>query len=141
LVLDRCDLHAAAAHWQEGLRISRELEDQIGIATGMEWIAHLAAATGDGKRSARLLGAADAVRDKVGIRASPFDQAEHQRLMTALRCSLGAERAERAFSEGRALSFEDVIVEATETGHQLIGEAIWLSPMVDPSLLTDSPRP
>ncbi|MFL5759776.1 MAG: tetratricopeptide repeat protein [Thermomicrobiales bacterium] len=132
LAFDRGDLRGAAARWQEGLLLSREIEDQIGIAIGMEWIAHLAAATGDSDRSARLLGAAGAMRATVGILASPIDQAEHHRLETALHQLLGSERAKRAFVEGRKLSLTDAIAEATEIGVEAIGTTRRPHPVVEP---------
>jgi hypothetical protein len=59
--------------------------------------------------AARLFGAAQAVRDHLGIIRHPHEQPEHEAWIAALRQSLGDARFTAEWEAGRALSWEVAI--------------------------------
>lgn len=66
----------------------------------------------------RLLGAAAAARDVVGIPLSPGDYVEYARDVATLRDQLGEEAFDAAWAEGRAMTLEQAIASALkETAH------------------------
>ena len=61
------DVDAAQAHHARALRLAVELDHPGGIAEGLECLAVVAARRGDTADAARLLGAADAVRERADL--------------------------------------------------------------------------
>jgi hypothetical protein len=71
---------------------------------------------GDNDRAARLDGAADALRGAIGSPLPPNEQCEHERRLSELRAALGDGTFERAFTAGRALTWEQAVAYALEGG-------------------------
>ena len=61
------------------------------------------------QRAARLLGAAERVREALGIALPPLDRDEHQRALSAARVALSATVFEQAWESGRAMSSGEVV--------------------------------
>jgi tetratricopeptide (TPR) repeat protein len=100
-VLGRID--EAAATVSEGLSLVRELETERTALQGLLLTAVISWARGQVSDDvARLIGAADALRDRLGESLAPDADllAEAEQLEVAL----GRERYERAVAEGRAMS-------------------------------------
>ena len=90
----------------EGARITRELGDQLGIAYYVWGLGRVAVLRKNPVRAARLWGAAETLREHMGMTLSPFDLAQsgYERDLASVRSSLGAAAFEASFSEGRSMS-------------------------------------
>jgi predicted ATPase/DNA-binding CsgD family transcriptional regulator len=64
------------------------------------------------EQAARLLGAADAMLERIGAAIWPVDKVEHDRTLAAVVDRLGAVAFSAAFAAGRALSPEEAVAEA-----------------------------
>jgi predicted ATPase/class 3 adenylate cyclase len=93
---------------REMLGLAKRVGDSELIAFGLEKAAVLAAVEGDAARAGRLAGAADAVRESVGIERSEFDSTWVERHLSAM---AGAEFG-AARSEGRELDVDEALSEA-----------------------------
>jgi non-specific serine/threonine protein kinase len=102
VVLLRGDPSHSAMLAQEGLRIRRELNDCLGISWCIEVIAWAASARGHAGHAARLLGAAQAARERVGLRIVPHEQLSHERAVAATRDALGVQAFETIWAEGHS---------------------------------------
>jgi tetratricopeptide (TPR) repeat protein len=110
----------AATLLKESLALFRELGDKPGIGTRggladcLERLARVAVAEGQPERAARLLGAAEALRDALGAPLPPADGAEYQRDVTVIRAGLGEEAFAAAWAAGRAMSLEEAVTVALQ---------------------------
>jgi predicted ATPase/transcriptional regulator with XRE-family HTH domain len=82
----------------EGLGQIRNLGDRRNVAVVLEQLAAVACADGRPEQAARLLGAAEALREAMGARLPPAEQAAHATTEQAARAALG----EAAFAAARA---------------------------------------
>ena len=90
------------------LSIRRSLGDQSGIAVVVEQLAW-AVRSIDPEAAARLLGAADTLRDQVRAPLPPNLRDEHDRIQILLRDELGAERFDLERNAGRSMTAEDAL--------------------------------
>jgi DNA-binding CsgD family transcriptional regulator len=96
----------------DALTLAVELQAQVGIADGLECLGCLGAAAGSHREAARLVGAAQAVRERVGeVRFKVWDACYHTSV-TGLRNAMDAKDFEAAWAEGAALSTEEAIAYA-----------------------------
>jgi predicted ATPase/class 3 adenylate cyclase/Tfp pilus assembly protein PilF len=105
----------AAAMLAGALRIHKSLDRELGIVQNMLGFGALACDRGQFELSARLFGAAEAWRERLGQSVDPFDRIELatgnvERLQKA-RSALGG-TFDRAWAEGRALSRDDALASA-----------------------------
>jgi hypothetical protein len=66
--------------------------------------ARLALAEGDPERAARLAGAADRLRRRVGLRAWPMLRRGEAKLVTQIRQAVGADRFDQLYAAGSRLN-------------------------------------
>ncbi|MFC5885131.1 BTAD domain-containing putative transcriptional regulator [Kitasatospora sp. CM 4170] len=107
----------AAAHQARGLAHARQLDEPRALALSMEGTAGAAAATGATEgyvRAALLLGAADAARRDAGGPLPPGERADVDRIASAARTALGADRFGTVFDQGASLSLPVAVRTATE---------------------------
>jgi predicted ATPase/DNA-binding SARP family transcriptional activator len=104
----------AWAHYTEGLQRFQELGHRGGVAACVEGMARLRASEGKGKSSARLFGAAAALREAAGARLTRWEQKEVEPRVAELRGAMGDAAFEAAWAEGRAMTLEDAIRVAPE---------------------------
>ena len=78
-----------------------------GIAYGLIGLAAVAADGGQPERAARLLGAADVLRERFGCALWATERAAHEAAVGAARAALGEAAFAAAWEEGRALPFTD----------------------------------
>ncbi len=90
----------------------RELSNQSHLASTLEKVAMIAAATGAPIRAARLFGAADALRAEVGGAIQPNDREVLDRSITAARSQTGEIAFNTAWLAGATLTVESAIDEA-----------------------------
>ena len=101
----------AATLLEESLRVLRGSEDKFCLAYGIFGLAAVAAARREPRRAARLWGAAEALREEIGVVSLTqleLHAYDYEGRVSAARNMLGDEGAwERAFVQGRAMSAEE----------------------------------
>ena len=103
------DLSRAAALNARSLALRAQIEDSLGIANSLEGMAAAAIAADGHQRAARLLGAAQRLRARLGAAASPREERELSPIRTAIADKLGTDLAERELSAGQQLTTAEVI--------------------------------
>jgi hypothetical protein len=98
---------------REGLALFHQLSHPLGIATGLEGLAELAAAE-RAERAVTLLGGAQGIRERLGAPLPPVDCAGHERRMEALRAQLAKPQFGRAWAEGQALPLDEIVARGLE---------------------------
>jgi predicted ATPase/class 3 adenylate cyclase len=111
---DQGDDAAARVLFTESLALHRELGHRLGIVKDLEGLAALAVAQAQPERAARLLGAAEALREVIGAPLPPADRAGHDRSVPAVRTALGEQAFATAWAEGRAMSLDEAVAFALE---------------------------
>jgi predicted ATPase/class 3 adenylate cyclase len=117
---ERGDDERALALYKESLTLWRHVGEQSGIAMCLEGLAGAACALAYAVHAARLLGAAAALRERIGAPVPPADQPDYERTVMGVRSTLG-----HAFlpvwEVGQALPLDQVLNEALTiegaTGH------------------------
>jgi hypothetical protein len=94
--------------FEEGAQITRELGNRLDAPYFAEGLAKLVALRGSSVRAARLWGAAEALREQMGVSLSAFDLANsgYEQGLARVRSALDEATFEAAWAEGRAMSFE-----------------------------------
>ena len=96
----------------DALTIAASMQAQLGIPDTLECLATLAGEAGSHREEARLFGAAEAIRERIGeVRLKIYD-AGHEASVAALRNAMGEQDFESAWAEGTALSTEEAIAYA-----------------------------
>ena len=103
------DLQQAKALYKESLTLCRELGAKAGAADSLEWLACVSGAEGEALRAARLFGAAEALREALGIRMSPDERTLEEPYLLAARSQLNGRTWDELWEEGRAMSMEAAI--------------------------------
>ncbi|HEX6508508.1 MAG TPA: LuxR C-terminal-related transcriptional regulator [Chloroflexota bacterium] len=100
------DLARAAQLVQEGIQMSRTIEDRWHLSVGVNAALSLIGERAEQEEQARLLGAGDALRQITGTSRSAWERVPGQ--STAhFREHVEQERWEAAYRQGRSLSFDD----------------------------------
>jgi ATP/maltotriose-dependent transcriptional regulator MalT len=119
---DRGDAARALGLYQEALGRFRGHPDTRMVNEAIEGVATVAAAVGQPQRAARLLGAAAAQRERIGLVFSIApNQAARERAMAAARAGLGEPAFAAAWAAGRELSGEQALGEALEPFEAPVG--------------------
>lgn len=109
VAFDRRDNENARALYEEGLSIAKELGDTSWEVRLVESIAGLAAAEGQPRRAALLLGASEALREAIDYPLPPSHRHDYERPVAAIRAALDAGAFTAAWTEGRATPFEQTV--------------------------------
>ena len=112
----------AGVYLVESLALLRELSERWQIVHNLEVFAWLAAVQGQQTedtqpgllRSARIFGAAEALRETLSAPMFSFQQQFYNRGVAALRAQLDEARLEAAWAEGRAMTLDQVVAYALE---------------------------
>jgi tetratricopeptide (TPR) repeat protein len=103
----------ARALGREAVALLREEGDPRAGAESLETLGGIiAGVAGQGEQAARLLGAAAAVRERLGASKAPDEQKEVEQLVAPAREVLGEPAWTAAFTAGTALSLEAAVAEA-----------------------------
>jgi predicted ATPase/DNA-binding CsgD family transcriptional regulator len=108
--LDRGDRSSALAHFRTGLALFQELADPAMIARCLEGVAAIAASNSP-RAAAQLLGAAAAVRDRLGRPLLPEDLRLHQQTERLLRSTLDEDARAASIDQGRSLALDAAVGE------------------------------
>jgi predicted ATPase/DNA-binding CsgD family transcriptional regulator len=95
-----------------GLGLLLELENTRYIPQDLAILAGPVAAQGNAEKAARLLGASEALLEKMGLVAQAADQVEIERNEAAVREQLDEAAFEAAWGKGRAMSLEEAVAYA-----------------------------
>ena len=91
-----------------------QLRDQFSVAFVLESLASLAYSQGNPERSARLFGAAEALREVIGTPLQAFDRLDYEQNVGSVRKNLDEMTFTRTWAEGRVLTLEQVVAYALE---------------------------
>ena len=108
----RGDLASAASRYDEGLTLAVEYGFPWLSALFVERLAGLTMAAGSLEQSARLFGAAEALRRTIEAPMPAYFRALYDNDLAALRARLELDTLEAAWEDGRALTAETVLVAA-----------------------------
>jgi hypothetical protein len=109
---DLGDAPAAAGLIAEALDLTRSGEFRLVEAEAIEGMAWVSATTGDASTAARMLGAAEAMREATEGGMPPSRQRRLEATEAAARAALGADAFAAASAAGRALGREVAAAEA-----------------------------
>ena len=109
VALSQHQYQQAASCYKESLALCQEVGEKEGIAAALEGLAGIAGALGQAKSAARLLGAAETLRDATGVAVPPMDRAFKERLIATLRTRLGVKDFTEALAEGRRFAPEQAL--------------------------------
>ena len=96
----------------DALACAAAVEAHLGISDILECLATLAGDAGSHREAARLFGAADAIRQRMGVVRFKVWDADYEASVAALRDAMGEKDFESAWAEGAALSTEEAIAYA-----------------------------
>jgi predicted ATPase/DNA-binding CsgD family transcriptional regulator len=105
---------AAQALYEEALSLLKDVDDKWWMAWCLEGMAEVAVAQRRPERAARLFGAAEALRDAIGVPRPPGFRDYCERDLAAARDSLDEAAFENAWEEGRIMTRERAIEYALE---------------------------
>jgi predicted ATPase/class 3 adenylate cyclase len=112
------DVGRAGGYYDEALTLLRELGDRALIASCLEAIAEMAA-PGQPSAAARLYGAAEALREAIGVPPRADYEASMRAAVTAVGAALGEEAFADAWAAGRAMSPEAASASAVAVARDL----------------------
>ena len=115
LARDQGDYARALALYREALELGRSHPGTRVVTEVIEAVGIVAAAVGQAERAARLLGAAEAQRDRLGLRYRVReDQVALEHAVAATRAALGEPAFATAWAAGRSLTPAQAIAEALD---------------------------
>jgi tetratricopeptide (TPR) repeat protein len=115
LQLERGDISEAQSMGTEALQSLVELGDLDAASEGMEVLAGVAAAEGEYIRAARLAGAADSLRNSIGIPLPALERARIERWLEKPRTELEERAFKGAWDEGTEMTKEQAFAYALRT--------------------------
>jgi predicted ATPase/DNA-binding SARP family transcriptional activator len=110
------DYETAYSHLAASLALHRETGDRSAAAICLEEFAGLAASQGRPERASRLFGAAEALRDAIGVEVWAGERAAHDHHEAYARETLGNASFTALWSEGQGMPLEKVIEYALAQG-------------------------
>ena len=99
---------------EQSLAIKRDLGDRWGIAYSLEMFASIALGQGEPDRTARLFGAAEALREAIHAPLRPAERDDHDRAAAASRAQLGIEAYTLEWTLGHAMTLDQALGYALE---------------------------
>jgi predicted ATPase/DNA-binding SARP family transcriptional activator/predicted RNase H-like HicB family nuclease len=141
--IDRGDLDRGVTLLKEGARIARELGDMLGTAYYVWGLGRVAVLHGKPARAARQWGAAEALREQMGMSLSHFDLAAsgYEQDLAAVRSTLSEATFDAAWTEGRAMSPEQAIEYALEAVGEPAADTPTVAPVVAPEPTPSAQKP
>jgi predicted ATPase/DNA-binding SARP family transcriptional activator len=93
---------------RRSLELHTELRDRWRMSSVLEDLAVIALAQDDPRRAARLLGAAEALREAIGTVIAPCERLQHNQTTKAVRDALGDEAFDTALRQGQLASTDEL---------------------------------
>jgi predicted ATPase/DNA-binding CsgD family transcriptional regulator len=116
IALTRGELARAAGLWQAKLD---EEWDAVGIRWAVEALAEVAVAYGENESAARLFGAAETLRERLGLSLVPARAAKYEADVAATRAALGEMAFAAAWEAGRTLPERQLREEAARIARDM----------------------
>jgi predicted ATPase len=107
----RGDPAGARILYEESLAIAGEIGDKELLASGLAGLARVVARQGEPAWSVRLWGRAEALRDAIGAPLQPIERAGYEQAVAAVCDHLGESAFVAAWTQGRAMTTEQVLAE------------------------------
>ena len=98
----------------EGLELSLATHSTRNVTLTLTAFAQLAFVQGQGERAALLAGAAEGLRQRVGLRAWPLQRQGETQMVAQIRQALGADPFDQNFAAGVRLSRQQAIAAARD---------------------------
>jgi hypothetical protein len=102
-------LNEAEAAYRETILAWKRLGHRAAIAHQLESFAFIAQHRGETSRAARLYGAAEGLRESIGIQMTPLEREEYDAEIVSLRRDLDQQTFASAWAEGRGLMLEQAM--------------------------------
>ncbi|HLN68306.1 MAG TPA: BTAD domain-containing putative transcriptional regulator, partial [Streptosporangiaceae bacterium] len=99
---------AAISLLRRSLELHSELRDRWRMSSVLEDLAAIALAQGNVPQAARLLGAAEAMREAIGTVIAPCERLQHNQTTKMVRTSLGDEAFDAALRQGQLASMDEL---------------------------------
>jgi predicted ATPase/two-component SAPR family response regulator len=99
---------AAITMLRRSLELHTELRDRWRMSSVLEDLAAIALALGQARQAARLLGAAEAIRDAIGTVIAPCEQPQHLQTLAAVRSALGEDQFAAARQQGLVATLDEL---------------------------------
>ncbi len=99
---------AAIPLLRRSLELHSELRDQWRMSSVLEDLAAIALAQGNAPRAARLLGAAEAIREAIGTVIAPCERLQHNQTTQAVRTALGDDAFDAALRQGQLAPMDEL---------------------------------
>jgi predicted ATPase/class 3 adenylate cyclase/DNA-binding CsgD family transcriptional regulator len=97
------------ALYEQGIGVARKAGDKRTIPSGLEGLAAAVAAQGNHAWAAHLWGAAETLREAIGVPLPPIERVPYHRAVAAARTQLGEQAFAAAWVEGRTMSLEQAL--------------------------------
>jgi DNA-binding CsgD family transcriptional regulator len=110
------DPELAERHARAGLACAAKVQALLAVPDILECLAGVAADAGSQREAARMFGAAEAIRNRMGLVRFKIYDAGYDRWVATVRNALERDELDRAWAEGAALSTDEVIAYALR-GH------------------------
>lgn len=110
---DQGHFQSAVKRYTESIRLLGEAGNKCGVAAGLRGLA-AATAPSAARAAVRLWGAADSLRESVGVSLTPLEQAFYDREMAKMRIELNEDAFAADWAEGRSLSWQQATEYALE---------------------------
>src|SRR5438067_709843 len=120
----RDDAGAARGLFVDGLRLARDRNDRRVAAELVQGLAAVLAREERQADAARVLGAADALRETTGAAPSPAEALIGERFLAPVRASLGEAAFDAEQTSGRRLGIDDVLSLVAEPGRPAVAETV-----------------
>jgi predicted ATPase/class 3 adenylate cyclase/DNA-binding CsgD family transcriptional regulator len=106
------DSARSQALYEHGVGVARKAGDKRTITSGLEGLAAAVAAQGNYTWAAHLWGAAEALREAIGMPLPPVEHGSYHRAVAAARTELGEQAFAAAWAQGRTQSPEQALATA-----------------------------
>lgn len=134
VAIERGEWETARTIVRETLVFSAKEQYTLDITMALESLVEIAVGTGDALRGARLLGAAERLRERSGCPVPPPDREKRARTIETIRARLTLDAFTEARVAGRQMTLDDAIAYALEPGSPDIPASF--VPLSPPSHLT-----
>ncbi len=112
VALAQDDPTSASGFCREGLVLVNQVGAKEEVAELLEVFSELALAQGKLEMSAKLLGAAEALRELIGVRIVPLYLDEHQQRLTKTREGMSSDDFAAAWASGHAMTLDEAVAYA-----------------------------
>ncbi len=108
------DVAQARRHFEISIQSFQEINNSIGVTFAIEGLASLHCNQNQPEHASRLIGWADATREKIGDLRPRGEQADVDRDIAAIIAKIGSSAFEVAYDEGRAMTLDEAVAYALE---------------------------